>query len=645
MIEELSTRIWENPEFKADYESLKHENLSHSIGVRGTPLYPLQRSRIRRLLQSATHFSASENVTYREAAYRIATAAWKLFGEEYDNILEIAHLVLGRLGNFPAIDFLYSHDGDERGKYLPKSTWFELQAKEESNSVWIAPEVKVTLTDFQQRLWTSLSKGKSTAVTAPTSAGKSFALQLFLVASLTIHKNWGLYIVPTRALINQVSSSLSSFFKKLRKLDLEVCTIPISPPETGTAQAGVYVLTQERLQILLESDTPIAFNLAIADEAQMVADGARGVILQSVVEKLHFRFPKIQFLFGSPQTRNPIIYKKIFDLGDVDLVPEPESPVAKNLIFLDTDSIRNDEVEISALIGGKVHTLGHIVLDYKLYDPDQTLACLSRVFGQDEKSLVYAGGQARCEKIAGHLVQLILEGVCQEGEPDQDPELTDFSKFLKNHVHPEFLLAQTVLHGVGFHYGNMPAIVRRTIEEFFDQGRLSFLVCTSTLLHGVNLPAKNLFLLDPTKGRDWEEAKDIPISTLEFWNLAGRAGRLGRDFEGNVFLIDQAKWRSKPFEGERLQEVKPAIETALADNTDKFLHFIETQEHSSGTDKFQWVENTFTKVLNDYRRGELQKTLDKAFGSSASADRIRVEKAMYRTRFSGHKILLSRLSK
>ena len=184
--------------------------------------------------------------------------------------------------------------------------------------VWIAPEVKVTLTDFQQRLWTSLSKGKSTAVTAPTSAGKSFALQLFLVASLTIHKNWGLYIVPTRALINQVSSSLSSFFKKLRKLDLEVCTIPISPPETGTAQAGVYVLTQERLQILLESDTPIAFNLAIADEAQMVADGARGVILQSVVEKLHFRFPKIQFLFGSPQTRNPIIYKKIFDLGDVD---------------------------------------------------------------------------------------------------------------------------------------------------------------------------------------------------------------------------------------------------------------------------------------------------------------------------------------
>lgn len=625
MIEELAARIWKNPAFQVEYGHLLHEAIGHSAGVKGRPVAPLQRDAVRRLLQSGTHFSASENIVFREAAYRISTCVWKLFGDEYDNIKEIAHLILGRLGNFPAVRFLYSHDGKSRGEHLPKSTWFEIAAKEEANSVWIGPEARITLTDFQRRLWTSLASGKSTAVTAPTSAGKSFALQRYLASSLAGHKGWALYLVPTRALINQVSASLADLFKELRKPDLEVCTIPVAPSEIRV-QAGVYVLTQERLQILIESGSAPTFGLTIVDEAQMVAEGARGIILQTVLEKLHARFPSIQLLFGSPQTANPFVYKRIFDLDELDVVSEQESPVSQNLIFLDSDPIRINEVQVSALIHDKREPIGHIILKSSLYDPDQTLAYLSWVFGENEKSLIYAGGQARCEKLASQLIQLITEDAPSEQGLSRDPELTDFSTFLKEHVHPKYLLVESVLHGVGFHYGNMPALVRRTIEEFFDQGRLNFLVCTSTLLHGVNLPAKNLFLLDPTKGRDWDTGEEIPISTLEFWNLAGRAGRLGRDFEGDVFLIDVDRWRSKPLEGEREEKVESAVVRSLVERTVDFISFIRRGEHASGRE--QWMENTFAKVLNDYRRGKLEATLNKAFGSTQIQLRVKVEEAI-----------------
>lgn len=625
MINELSRRIWERPEFQAEYHQLLRDNLGHSINVKSTPAILLQRDSLRRLLQSATHFAASTDPILREAAYRIATGSWMLFGDEYDNIREIAHLILGRLGNFPAINFLFSgSDTETRGQKLPNGLWLEVKALQVSNAVKIGEGFEVTLTDFQKRLWESLRSGRSVAVTAPTSTGKSYTLQRYLLSTLFRERGWGLYLVPTRALINQVSAALSNVFNNFGNAEFAVCTIPIPPSELGQT-TGVYVLTQERLQILLEENIPINFGLAIVDEAQMVAEGARGVILQTVIERLKLNIPSIQFLFGAPQTANPDIFGQLFDLDSFEHIKETESPVAQNLIFIDTDPIRTKQIKISARIGNNKANLGRILLDTALYDADQSLSYISWIFGRNQKSLIYAGGQAHCEKLAHHIYQLIIENEASAPTPP-DPLLADFSEFLKEHIHPKFLLAETVLYGVAFHYGNMPSIVRRTIEEYFDEGRLSFLACTSTLLHGVNLPAKNLFLLDPTKGRDWEAGKVVPISSLEFWNLAGRAGRLGRDFEGNIFLVDHEKWKSKPLAGEREQEIKPTVNNVVSENTDEFIAFVKDRKRESGL--AQAIENTFVKLFNDYRNGHLEKTLNKIFGDKVTEKRRMIEDAI-----------------
>ena len=79
---------------------------------------------------------------------------------------------------------------------------------------------------------------------------------------------------------------------------------------------------------------------------------------------------------------------------------------------------------------------------------------------------------------------------------------------------------------------NMPTQLRRAVEEAVTKGHVDYLVCTSTLLQGVNTSGTQ-HLHVPTGAR-----KVSPAGLRrDFWNLSGRAGRLRREFQGNIFLI------------------------------------------------------------------------------------------------------------
>lgn len=85
----------------------------------------------------------------------------------------------------------------------------------------------------------------------------------------------------------------------------------------------------------------------------------------------------------------------------------------------------------------------------------------------------------------------------------------------------------------------MPQEVRERVEQAFaDQDSpIQFVVCTSTLLEGVNLPAKNIFVLSDKHG-------NRSFTKINFENLAGRAGRLTYDFSGNVICVreEASRW-------------------------------------------------------------------------------------------------------
>ena len=150
------------------------------------------------------------------------------------------------------------------------------------------------------------------------------------------------------------------------------------------------------------------------------------------------------------------------------------------------------------------------------------------------------------------------------------------------------MIAKTVEYGVGFHYGTMPAIIRKSIENAFEDGDLKFLVCTPTLLHGVNLPAKNMFILNPTTGRNIYAKKDdnihrdIPMNSFDFWNLAGRAGRLGKEFCGNIYIINYDRWLAKPLDDEKTKTIDSSVNNILKEHTQDLILYMRNETKRSG---------------------------------------------------------------
>lgn len=95
--------------------------------------------------------------------------------------------------------------------------------------------------------------------------------------------------------------------------------------------------------------------------------------------------------------------------------------------------------------------------------------------------------------------------------------------------------------GIATSHGQMPQRLRRLMVEMIDRRICPITVATATLTEGVNLPFDLIFVTS-LKRRSWDPVTQSPIvaplSTAEFRNLAGRAGRPGasRGIEGMTLV-------------------------------------------------------------------------------------------------------------
>lgn len=96
-------------------------------------------------------------------------------------------------------------------------------------------------------------------------------------------------------------------------------------------------------------------------------------------------------------------------------------------------------------------------------------------------------------------------------------------------------------HGIATSHGQMPQRLRRLMVELIDRKICPITVATATLTEGVNLPFDLIFLTS-LKRRSWDPVEEqqivAPLTTAEFRNLAGRAGRPGaaRGIEGMTLI-------------------------------------------------------------------------------------------------------------
>jgi hypothetical protein len=113
------------------------------------------------------------------------------------------------------------------------------------------------------------------------------------------------------------------------------------------------------------------------------------------------------------------------------------------------------------------------------------------------------------------------------------PWSRDLADWVSENYTSDWGLVESLRRGIGFHHGRMPRALASALVRGFNRGHFNILLCTSTLIEGVNTAAKSVFIWDKKI-----DGKDVDFFT--FSNIRGRAGRMGRHYVGKVFYFHAA---------------------------------------------------------------------------------------------------------
>lgn len=401
------------------------------------------------------------------------------------------------------------------------------------------------------------------------------------------------YVVPTRALIREVTLTIRKHLREAGMEGVPVRSVPFPITPDKAPQGAVFVLTQERLLSLLHSRERTQWiTTLVVDEAQSIRDEARGVILQTAIEAVLIKHPQAEVHFASPLASNPEFLLDVVQRRDTGRhLVRTLSPVSQNLILVSPVDEETEKASFQLAGGEFPLDLGTRDLGFKLRGKshEQRAAFARAVTRPGECTLLYANGAAEAEKLAIALVEDL--GVAEQ--PAQD--IRDLVDFIRTDIHAEYPLIKCLPHGVAYHYGYMPAIVRARVEDLCRDGKLKYVCCTSTLLQGVNLPARHIIIEKPKRGTK----NGMPRA--DFLNLAGRAGRLLREFHGNVWCLRPTDWKEKSYEGPQLTEIRSAMDDAMADGGTIIQKVLSNKASGKELD---YGEATLGKVYCDFVRGQ-----------------------------------------
>jgi len=596
---ELSDDIRQSADFWEDLAALR------AVGIRSTlqsaaPAGPtvsgpsLHEEALVRLLNSASVFAQAEDEESLDLAQQIAVFA-SLASTDAEIRDACVHVLTG-LGNFPGLAKVGGVAAIPQGfqAHMRNSLLREL------NSVTMADK-RVALTEFQLDVWSSLKSTMATAISAPTSAGKSFVvLEHLCETAIATEKFVALYIAPTRALLAEIQGKLERRLTAVNDT-LRVTTVPVPDPARRPKQ--IYVLTQERTQLLLSAiDVTGVLDLVIVDEAQAIGDDSRGMILQDALEKVRASNPKARFLFLAPGASGFHLVGDSVGLPDLQVKETGLSPVVQNRISVRFSAENEHVVHLDLVTPKKLEPIGSYTFQRGFaLGEDAKLAAVALEFGATGRSLVYATGAKNAEDLSS-LIAL-------SRDDKNETSLKDLAKFIEQHVHKSYSLANFVRRGVAFHYGNMPSLLREGIEASFREGKLDYLCCTTTLFQGVNLPARNVFIDTPTRGNH-----GAPLDDAALWNFAGRAGRLGEEVVGNVFLVNYENWETQPLTARQPFKMKVAFKETLEQSFDEVIDVLEVAAQPMSDESRKRADERVTSAAGLVLFREAQGKLDGLLG-------------------------------
>lgn len=100
------------------------------------------------------------------------------------------------------------------------------------------------------------------------------------------------------------------------------------------------------------------------------------------------------------------------------------------------------------------------------------------------------------------------------------------------------LLVDLLKKGIGYHHSGLLPVLKEIVEILFAQGFVKVLFCTETFAVGINMPTRTVVFTDLRKH---DNGGMRSVRTDEYIQMAGRAGRRGKDVKGTVIYLPAHK--------------------------------------------------------------------------------------------------------
>lgn len=347
---------------------------------------------------------------------------------------------------------------------------------------------------------------------APTSYGKS---QLMIRKCIEKYRSGDrvCLIIPTKSLLAQTVSEIA----KEKGDRYNVVTHPDMMTATISSRPHISVLTQERLMSILASFPNISYDYVFVDEAHNLFDkDQRSLILARAIIILKTRSPNSHIDYYSPFIIYPEKSLDVIGINNDSIVSRIDEFVKVPQFFI------WDEEDTSLSIYDQFID---IFFEFEKTGIDLFSTAINC---SGNKNIIYANKPSDVEAIADILADRTSEILfCEESKAIIDEACNSLSTL----VHGSYNLIKLLKHGIVISHGRMTDIVKGYVEYLFKTiPELKYMVTTSTLLEGVNIPADRIFIYDYSKGTN-------NLSISSFNNLIGRICRFSDVFATNNYDI------------------------------------------------------------------------------------------------------------
>ena len=375
----------------------------------------------------------------------------------------------------------------------------------------------------------------------PTSAGKTLMAEFNVLVTRSLRPDAKIvYVVPSRALMNQVYFDLRD---DLRTLDIAIertsSAVEVDPTENNFLVADkidILVCTPEKLDLLIRRNHPSVedVSLFIIDEAHTIENGERGAKLELLITMLRRERPEAKFMLLSPflPDNGESVTEWLGGGNSIHIDWHPSEKLVFGLqIARDKALYTVLPTALSTKITGEQHLESN--LSFPLVstgEKEQILEYAAKKYGEEHRTqLILCAGK----KTANKKAEKIASWIVPSGTESEDLKLV--KKYIDEEIGCPTIYAELLSKGVAVHHAGLSDETKILTEHLIRQGDIRYVCATTTIAEGVNFPVSSVYFDTYYRGRD-SRNRNKPLSSNDFWNIAGRAGRTMVDDYGKIIL-------------------------------------------------------------------------------------------------------------